>query len=94
MKATITNLNPVEVTYYEGQEPQSLHCSDYYDEVEDFLKAQRLMRAYELTKTTARVVNAANILGYKIVKGQKKFKSLSLGMTVEFEPEKRMIIKI
>ena len=88
--ATITNLNPVEVTYYEGEKPQQ----DHYDEVNDFLKAQLLMRAYELTKKTARVVNAANILGYKIVKGQKKFKSLSLGMTVEFEPEKRMIIKI
>ena len=93
MKATITNLNPVEITY-----PVKPKNSDY--SLGHSLSLSQLneynidLKHWQFTKKTARVVNAANILGYKIVKGQKKFKSLSLGMTVEFEPEKRMIIKI
>ena len=103
MKATITNINPVEVTY---PPIPDIHDHAVYAKGEDIPYRfdndgwNRSLNNWQSTKKTARVVNVETAnngtpyIEFEDDKGELSPVEASLGMTVEFEPETRMITKI
>ena len=99
MKATITNLNPVEVTYPVKPEIGTFVNRLFHtkDETNEYLEK---IEVWQSTKKTARMVNVETANnGTPYIEFVDDYDDLvpieaELGMTVEFEPETRMITKI